>query len=102
MDSAFLSVLLRYQKSASITIRRLYEFLAGRIMQPSDFAIYCLIFIDAVLSALLYYKCCEAEKRCEMHRFFVPVDARILFRALSRAAEENSEYSTRNFVFSFL
>jgi len=42
-------------------------------MQPSDFAIYCLIFIDAVLSALLYYKCCEAKKRCEMRRFFVPV-----------------------------
>ncbi len=42
-------------------------------MQPSDFAVCCLIFIDAVLSILLYYKCCGAKKRCEMHRFFVPV-----------------------------
>ena len=79
MDSAFLSVLLRYQKSGFITIRRLYEFLAGRIMQPSDFAVYCLIFIDAVLSILLYYKCCGAKKRCEMHRFFCSSLARIIF-----------------------
>ena len=42
-------------------------------MQPSDFAACCLIFIDAVLSVLLYYKCCGAKKRCELHRFFVSV-----------------------------
>lgn len=42
-------------------------------MQPSDFAACCLIFIDAVLSVLLYYKCCGAKKRCELHRFFIPV-----------------------------
>ena len=79
MDSAFLSVLLRYQKSASISIRRLYELLAGRIMQSSDFVVCCLIFIDAVLSVLLYCKCCGAKKRCKMHRFFVLVVAHIIF-----------------------
>ena len=42
-------------------------------MQPSDFAACCLIFIDAVLSVLLYCKCCGAKKRCELHRFFVSV-----------------------------
>ena len=42
-------------------------------MQPSDFVACCLIFIDAVLSVLLYCKCCGAKKRCELHRLFVSV-----------------------------
>ena len=67
-------------------------------MQSSDFAACCLIFIDAVLSVLLYCKCCGAKKRCELHRFFCFGRTRILFGVSSRAAEGNSGYSTYNFA----
>lgn len=66
-------------------------------MQPSDFAACCLIFIDAVLSVLLYCKCCGAKKRCERRRFFIPVMPASFFGGSSHAAEGNSGYSTYNF-----
>ena len=66
-------------------------------MQPSDFVACCLIFIDAVLSVLLYCKCCGAKKRCELHRLFVSVVLASSLGGSSHAAEGNSGYSTYNF-----